>query len=175
MATLESTQAGVRLSLGRVVLVCMLSSGFYMLYWFYLTWKQLEVETGERHYPVWHVLGVLVPIYGWFVVLRHLRAVKHLQEKVGISPSVNPGRLLIPFFIGNVLQFQSVRFSGTAGLVLVIIGVVLIAVFLTLAQRHLNDYWQRLKGTAVAQARVGVGEVIFVIIGMAYWAIYLLL
>ena len=64
MSTTMSTgiSPDVRLSSGRVALVSILSGGLYIFYWFYLTWKQLESETRDQHYPVWHALTLFVPI-----------------------------------------------------------------------------------------------------------------
>ena len=168
---MESIQARVKLGQGRVILVCMLSSGFYLFYWFYLTWKQLKEATGNPHRPVWHALGLIVPFYMWFVVNRHLKTIKELQDKAEI-PSLNPGRLLTLFIVSNVLQFQSVRWPGMGGFVLDIIGVALMAVFLVLSQRNLNTYWEHTMGTELEEARVGIGEVVFVVLGLAFWVTY---
>ena len=89
MASMESIQASVRLGKGRVILDCVLSAGLCVFYWFYLTWKQLQEETGNPHRPVWHALGLIVPFYMWFVVNRHLKTVKELQDKAGIKSSLN--------------------------------------------------------------------------------------
>ena len=174
MVSIELVQTNVRLGRGRVALDCVLSSAFYLFYWFYITWKQLKEATGNPHRPVWHALGLLVPIYGWFIVHRHLRAIKGLQDKEEIKPSLNPGGLLVLFIFSNVLQFQSVRFEGMVALVLDIIGVALMVVFLVVSQSNLNSYWEHVKGTQVREARIGIGEVIFVLLGLLYWASYLL-
>ena len=62
----------LRLSVGRVALLTVMSSGLYLFYWFYLTWKQLQTESSETHYPVWHALTLMVPIYGLFRMHRHV-------------------------------------------------------------------------------------------------------
>ena len=173
MTSMESIETRVRLGRGRIALDCVLSSGFYVFYWLYLTWKQLKEATGNPHYPVWHALGLFVPIYGWFVVYRHLRTIKELQDKVEIKPSLNVGGLLI-IIISNVLAFQTIRWEGMVALVLDIISVAFILVFLVASQNHLNHYWENIKGRQLAEARIGVGEVIFVLLGLVYWAMYLL-
>ena len=172
MTSVESIETRVRLGRGRIALDCILSSAFYLFYWFYITWKQLKEETGNPHRPVWHALGLLVPIYGWFIVNRHLRTIKELQDKAEIKPSLNPGRLLTLFIVSNVLQAQSASWEGMTTLVLDIIGVALMVIFLVLSQRNLNTYWEHTKGTELAEARIGIGEVVFVVLGLAYWALY---
>ena len=147
----------------------MLSSSFYILYWFYLTWKQLKEATGNPHRPVWHALALLVPIYAWFVVYGHLKTIKGLQDKAEIKPSLNIGGLLAIYVIANVLAFQTIMYEGTAVLILDIISVILMTVFLVVAQNNLNRYWEHVKGSQLSEARVGIGEVVFVILGLFYW------
>lgn len=174
MASMESIPTNVKLGMGRVALDCVLSSGLYMFYWFYLTWKQLRDATDKPHYPVWHALALFVPIYGWFIIIHHLRTIKGLQDKAEIKPSLNPGGLLGLVIISNVLFFQSVRWEGMVAFVLDIIGVALVVVFLVVSQNNLNRYWEHVNGTQLREARIGVGEVIFVLIGLLIWASYLL-
>jgi len=175
MAVMESIQANVKLGRNRVLLDCVLSSSFYMFYWFYLTWKQLGEATGNPHRPVWHALGLLVPIYGWFVVHRHLRTIKELQDTAGIKTTLNIGNLLTLFIIANILAYITIRLESMAVvLVLDIISVALFAIFLIWSQNNLNIYWEHTKGRQLAEARIGVGEVIFVLFGLLYWVSYLL-
>ena len=175
MANIESIQARVKLGRFRVALLCVLSYWWYAFYWFYLTWKQLKEATGNPHRPVWHAIGILVPIYGWFVVHRHLRTIKELQDKAELSPSLNVGRLLTLFIIANVLAYQSQLWGGIVEFVFDVIAVVLLAIFLVGAQSNLNSYWEHIKGRQLAEARIGVGEVIFVLIGLAFWVMYYVL
>ena len=175
MATIEAIQANVKLGRNRIILVCVLSASFYIFYWFYLTWKQLRDVTGERHYPVWHAFALGVPIYGWFVVHRHLRTIKELQDKADIKTTLNIGTLMTLFIIGNVLAMGVARLEIVAvALVLDIISVLLFAFVLVRSQNNLNSYWEHIKGRQLAEARIGIGEVVFVLLGLAYWAMYLL-
>jgi len=174
-AVIESIQSNVRLGRNRVLLDCVLSSSFYIFYWFYLTWKQIGEATGNPHRPVWHALGLFVPIYGWFVVHRHLRTIKELQDTAGIKTTINAGNLLALFIIANILTGILIRLENMAVvLVLDIISVALIIVFLVRSQNNLNSYWEHTKGRQLTEARIGVGEVIFVLLGLLYWVSYLL-
>jgi O-antigen/teichoic acid export membrane protein len=172
---MESIQASVKLSEKRIWLVCILSSGFYLFYWFYLTWKQLRDITGEHHYPVWHALALGVPIYGWFVVHRHLRTIKELQDKADIKTTLNIQTLVTLFVIANILAYWVANLEIVAvALVLDIISVVLFAFVLARSQNNLNSYWEHIKGRQLAEARIGIGEIVLVLLGLGYWALYLL-
>ena len=50
------------LSQNRILVMAVLSFGLYLLYWFYLTWKQYRDQTSQEAFPVWHALSLLVPI-----------------------------------------------------------------------------------------------------------------
>ena len=50
-----------RLAERRVGVSALLSHGFYVYFWFYLSWQHLKEETGREYYPLYHALGMLVP------------------------------------------------------------------------------------------------------------------
>lgn len=52
-----------QISMRRILFMTIASYGLYLVYWFYVTWKQYKDNTGERAYPVWHALTLLIPIY----------------------------------------------------------------------------------------------------------------
>ena len=180
MTTIESTQKGIASTLSpfRIIVDVVLSANFYFFYWAYLTWKQMKLQTGRNYHPVWHALALLVPIYNLFIFYRHIQTIKALQEDAELKPPLKPGWIFTLWIIGGVLDFQSVRFAevgvGVEAIVL-IIAIVFIAVALVLAQRGLNAYWVHVGGETAKNARVGVGEVIFVILGLLYWASLFLL
>ena len=49
------------------------------------------------------------------------------------------------------------------------ISVALSTTLVALAQNALNQYWENARGAGLRDARVGVGEVIFVILGILIW------
>jgi len=160
----------VRLSLGRVALVSVLSYGTYMIYWFYLTWKQLADETREDHYPVWHALSLLVPIYGFFRMHRHMAVIEELASNAGLWPSLSKGWAVLLWVIGSALWGASADKAGVGvAAVLSIVGVALITALNVWAQGSLNQYWEKVKGANLREARLGIGEVIFVLFGLLAW------
>lgn len=174
MVSTESVVARVKLGTSRVLLDCVLSASLYIFYWFYLTWKQLRDATDKPHYPVWHALALFVPIYGWFVVYRHLRTIKELQENANLKTSLSIAPLMTLFIIANILALQVARLEVMpVVLVLDIISVALFTVCLVWSQSNLNSYWEHIKGKQLAEARIGVGEGIFVLLGLVYWSMYL--
>ena len=165
--------SAVRISTGRVILVSVLSSGLFLLYWFYLTWKQLADETGEEHYAVWHALSLVVPVYGLFRMHAHVRIIGELAVHQGVTSTMAPGFAVVLLAVSNVLDWSSIRVTNDAALiVLSIISVVLTAALIVTAQEGLNSYWEKvLSPHSLSDVPVGVAEVVFVVLGIILWAV----
>lgn len=170
------------LSLNRVLLMTVLSYGLYLFYWFYLTWKQYRDYTGDDAYPIWHALTLFVPIYGLFRTHAHARTFRALMWDAGLSSSIRPGwawvAVLIAGFLGNVslrgYMQLALRGELTQGaviwfLVIDLIVMALIAGLLLHIQSNINRYWNSRPNMRVRSARIGVGEVIFGILGVLSW------
>ena len=55
-------------------------------------------------------------------------------------------------------------------LLLSILGIVLITTLVAMAQMGLNAYWEKVRSRDnLTDARVGIGEVVFVVIGILAW------
>ena len=165
----------LRIGMGRVVVASVLSGGLYLFYWFYLTWKQLISETTEEHYPVWHALTLLVPIYGWFRMHRHVAVINELSERRGLAASLSPGLAVVLLLVGNALDWSLVRITEPLPLILLtVVSAALTTVLIVTAQSGLNAYWERARPGNLTDARIGRGEVIFVVLGLLLWLLILL-
>lgn len=185
------------ISISRVVLLTLLSSGLYVFWWFYITWKQYREHMGVIAYPVWHSLALLVPIYSFFRVYAHAVTYRRLLGSSGSSVWTTPV-LAVFAFVGMVLFenldiFMSVSASNRglidtlsiitvhafgglsndfAGLTLfAMIGSTICAMWLiSSVQADINRYWRSaLIERHVQEAQIGKGEVFFVVIGIALW------
>ena len=162
--------SAVRLSLARVALFTMLSFGLYILYWFYLTWKQLQPETRDQHYPVWHALSLAVPIYNLFRMHRHVTVIRELALGVGLTPSVSAGGAVVLFFISSALDSSALFVSDQVTLVVLsVISLAATTALIVWAQGSLNRYWETVEGGKLTYARIGRGEVLIVLLGLLAW------
>ena len=168
-----------RISPNRIVVMSILSWSFYLFYWMYLTWKHYRDHTREVAYPVWHAMAVGVPIYGYFRAHAHARSFKELMTDAGVETTINPGRVVFWVvvysglaFIENQSLFSSEISQGAAFVITMIdiISVVIVIGILQHLQRNLNQYWDSVAGSPVANARIGVGEVIIAVLGVIAWA-----
>jgi len=177
MRSAESTGIGLNNKLGgvRVAAASVVSSGLYLFYWFYLTWKQLKIATNrEDYHPVWHALALLVPIYGLVIAYRHMRIIKDLATDEGVITSLSTGGALTLLIVGGVLANASFRASLSygelgAGLILDILSLAILAGMLLWAQTSLNKYWNKISEAQVREARIGVGEVVIIVVGLLIW------
>ena len=176
---------GCRISLTRIVLMSVVTMGLYWLYWMYRTWRQFRdltagtpEQASQTHYPVWHGLTQLVPIYGFFRFHAHVREYKALAEDGGVVNSLNPGPLTVIVVIGTLLGWtggimgEPELFGGfilVLGIILNLIALAMSAAVLAHVQSNLNHYWDELGGTPTQNARFGKGEIVCVILGVIFW------
>ena len=177
------------LSPRRILCMSVLTYGFYLVYWFYITWKQYRDHTGNEAFPVWHALTLLVPIYGLFRTHAHMRTYKELMEQTDVPTTINPAWAVALVFVTGFLDGVSFNLAGglstlpemTLALALGLaalnfISIAIVTGLLLHIQGNLNAYWQRITSgwtgagnRELTSARVGVGEVILGIVGALIW------
>ena len=165
----------VRISTGRIIIASVLSAGLYLFYWFYLTWKQLAAETNDRHYPVWHALCLAVPIYNLFRMHEHARVIRELASRQGITSTLAPGLAVVLLMVGSALDWSSIRVTNYGALIFFgIVSTLLTTTIIVMAQDGLNRYWGRVWPDGLSYARVGIGEVVIVVLGIILWILILI-
>lgn len=175
------------LSPTRILLMAVLSYGLYLFYWLYLTWKQYRDHTGQEVFPVWHALTLLVPIYGLFRTHAHVRSFKELMSNTGVASTLSPGWAVVLVAASGVLDGISFNVSGgffsleevsqdTSLAVALLNGlsITVVAGLLLQLQGNLNRYWGGLPQVSSGEislrsARIGVGEIILLVIGLLAW------
>ena len=177
---------GAYISTTRIILLSVISMGLYWLYWMYRTWKQyrdhtieLAAANGQTHYPVWHGLTQLVPVYGFFRYHAHIRQYQDLMVERGVPDGLNVG-LLTTVVVSNGMvgiaggtMRSPDTYSGAvlvAGVILSIVALVVSIVVLCVMQANLNRYWASVDGRLAQSARFGKGEVVCIVLGIIFWA-----
>ena len=166
-----------RVSLNRVLLMTLISSGLYILYWFYLTWKQYREHTGVEAFPIWHALTLIVPIYSLFRTHAHTRVFKELMARRGLMTTISPGWAVAAVVASSGLSWSTLSVSfgeisqtdAITVAALNILSLAIIAGLLMHVQGNLNSYWHHVSSGRLLDARIGVGEVIFAVIGVLFW------
>ena len=144
------------------------TSGVYVLFWLYQTWKQLQTETRDVHYPVWHAVTLFVPVYGLFRLHRHLSVIQDLAQKRELE-ALMPPVLGVTLLALNLLL---VVVSGNQSdlMIVLMLGLIRLALVTTLmvqAQRTLNSYWDSIHGTKAMRVPLGMSEIRFVLLVLA--------
>lgn len=165
------------MSVTRVAIMSVLSGGLYFYWWLYITWKHYRDHTGEEAYPVWHALTLLVPIYGLFRVHAHTRTFRELMMVRQLTSTISPVTAVVVALIAGVFgsvgmaDVWSGEISESLAIFMLVGGVIstaLIAWLLVSVQANINMYWRVVSPNA-SSCRLGVGEVLLTILGIAFW------
>ncbi len=178
----QTAPLGYPISLNRILFLTIVSFGFYLFYWFYLTWRHYRDHTGNEAYPIWHALTLFIPIYGLFRIHAHVRSYNELMSKSGLLSGMAPAWvatvILIAIILGNVagtlsggllgIDDYTFRAAVSAALLLAVSLALYLGVILHV-QSNLNRYWESLANVQIVPSNVRVGEVVFSIIGLFAW------
>ena len=159
----------LRISVTRLLVLSVVTSGLYFFYWIYLTWRQIQSETKSIHYPVWHALTLLVPVYGLFRFYEHVRVILGLARKDGVETSLTPGLAVVLITLNWVLAIGSAGTGGVGLLALNLIRFALTTTAIVWAQSTLNDYWHKVRGTYLQDAPIEFVEKALIVLGILIW------
>ena len=174
---------GCRISQGRIIALSIISMGIYWLYWMYRTWQQYRdhtleqaAETRQTHYPVWHGLTQLLPVYGWFRFHAHIRHYKALMQERGVADGLNLGALttivvinVIAGWLGGSIRGSNNDLLAAMGSIITMVTILVSIVILCQIQSNLNNYWHAVGGAPAQNARFGKGGVVCVVLGVLFW------
>ena len=96
----------------RIISFTVVTAGLYIFYWLYVTWKQIRdregtTDSGERFFPVWHSLTMLVPVYGLFRLHRHGELIQNMAHESEIATSLNPKLVVLLMVLNQILGLTS--------------------------------------------------------------------
>jgi hypothetical protein len=170
------------ISFRRVLLMSVLTNGLYLFYWFYLTWKQYRDHTRTEAFPIWHALTLTVPVYNLFRAHAHMRTFRDLMRDAGLVSTISAKWAVVLVMVSGVLDGVSFRLAGGFGdggdmtqqtavaiAFLTVISISVVAGLLLHVQGNLNIYWSKVANAQLVNARIGVSEVVFGLIGGAFW------
>ncbi len=160
---------------GRIIALTVLSSGLYIFYWMYATWRQYREHTGEIVFPVMHALALLVPVYQFFRFHAHMRVYQELMEQRGVPTTLSPARMVLVYF--GVVLLGMVSFilpaegplttPQQAAYIAINIGqVTLLSWILWHAQTNINRFWQHRLGVRLGWMPLSFTEIAVVAVGL---------
>jgi hypothetical protein len=139
----------VKYSLGRAWMYSLVSYGLWPGYWFYVSRKLLDGETGRgRDDALLHTLGVFVPVLNAFILYWLYRDLDELRRRSGL-----PGLPVGGYVVGGVLAAP---------------------ILYSIALGKVNEYWDvRTQGLA-AEAPTRAAEKAVLAVGAAFWLLMVL-
>lgn len=173
-----------RISPNRILVMTLVSAGFYLFYWFYITWQQYRNHTGNKVFPTWHTLSLTIPGYGLFRTHAHMRVLKELLIDTGVPCTISVGWVIALVLFINLLGVASLFLPGGlfndgaisfwVAFVRALLNMVSVAIVLGIlqhVQQNLNRYWASLENVTVIDLNIGAGEIILGVIGVLTWII----
>jgi multisubunit Na+/H+ antiporter MnhG subunit len=149
------------ISLPKLYLLSVITFGFYDIYWFYKNWDAIKKAEEQKMSPFWR--AVFRIFYAWSL----FKKVDHATKEQGYKDLYPSGRLatiyVILLLIGSALaRYPGYDLSiGVAAILVVLLG----ALPLLPIQKAMNYSNSRIEGND-GQQKLGVGEVIVIIIGV---------
>ena len=124
----------------------------YALWWLGRTWWQLKQEDGDAgKRPIWHVLAMFVPIYGYFRFYAHVRAIVNVAATPEARAVLSPATMTVAWIMINLLSGVSLSPQTPEWLPILATG--LSAAQFGFAQYGLNTAWaSRPGGTSRGRA-----------------------
>ncbi len=165
----EERANALLLSSTRLIFLSVISLGVYYYYWGYITWKHLQSETEDVHYPVWHALSLIVPVYGIFRIHKHVSVIRDLAAKSELETSLSPDLAFVLMALNFALGFTPLAFGGAATILTLFAAVLSLTISTTVivwAQAPLNRYWSSARSDSLSYARIAAAEVAVVILGL---------
>jgi hypothetical protein len=173
----------------RIIVMSVLTTGLYLFYWMYLTWRHYRDHTDAVAYPLWHALTLVVPVYQLFRMHAHMRVFQDLMQGRGVPSTLNP--LLSVGLLLAVIALSLLGGTLVADLtaepqmgqppptmdpgerigyfVSSLARVVIIGWIMWHAQRNINRYWQHRIGVRLASAPFSLVEIGLVVLGLINW------
>src|SRR5215207_8539476 len=120
----------------------------YALWWLGRTWWQIKQEDGDAgKRPVWHVLAMFVPFYGYFRFYAHMRAIVAIAATPEARAVMSPLAMTVAWIVINLLSGVTLLNPQTPGWVPILASGLSAAQF-GWAQYGLNTAWSSLPGGA---------------------------
>ena len=140
----------VKYGLGRAWGYSVLSFGAWTFYWFYVTRRLFDGESGRgRDDAVLHTVGLCVPVLNIFILYWLYRDLDELRRRAGL-----PGISVAGYVVGGAL-IQPIVYSIALG--------------------RFNEYWDVRTGGIATEAPMTTAEKIVVWLGAGIWILWALL
>lgn len=151
----------------RIILLWILSCGFYLFYWFYWNWKWINFYKKTNLNALFRTLGLLIPILNICLMAGQLGRIRKFARDAGIEPTFTVGWTVLGIIVFSNLCYLFLPIHPA------ISGVwAFLALYPLLdVQSTLNLLWERDKRLRKELSRpfITAGEIVLIIIGFCCW------
>ena len=166
-AVQQVTPLFLHISVGRLILMSIVSFGVYEMYWIYRNWRYVKERDNLDIRPFWR---------GWFGIFychSLLRRIHEDSEAGSLEvPSFSPGGLATGWFVLIIFSNMVSRAPGTAASI--ISAFIPSYLCLVPVQNYVNSVSER-RSPGQPYYRWSSGHVVCLVFGIVIWAILLLL
>lgn len=150
----------------RLVLLSILTFGFYEIYWFYRNWEHIKIHKNLDISPDWRTVGLFVPIYNIVLIYRQFRDIRNLAIETGCKTYSSPGWITFGYiYLSTVTGYAYLE----GDLILPLVTSLLAVWLLVVIQRTLNDYWEKEQPRLEMRTKFSNGEIVLLVIGGIFW------
>lgn len=159
----------------RIILLWILSCGFYLFYWFYWNWKWINFYKKTNLNALFRTLGLLIPILNICLMAGQLGRIRKFAKDAGIEPTFTVGRATLGIIVFSNLYYSILTnpdslsyYPSTSSFLLGACAFLTLYILLDV-QRTLNLLWERDKRLRKELSRpsITIGEILLIIIGIS--------
>ncbi len=147
-----------------LLLLGILTLGFYEFYWFYRNWRDLDAHLRLGIRPGLRTAGLLVPGLNVFLVYDQLRLVAEAAAREGVRVTFSPGWNTAVFFLLAFVSNVTMMWALSLLTVLPLLPV----------QETLNRYWAGCEPGWPVREEFTAGELVAMLAGAGFLALAVL-
>ncbi|MBI2176168.1 DUF4234 domain-containing protein [Candidatus Woesearchaeota archaeon] len=158
----------------KLIILSIVTLGIYEIYWLYRNWKYIKETAKKDIHPKWRTLGLIVPLYGIWLIYDQFRTIIKLANQKKVNTKFSAGDLTAVYIgltlIDNRLSWKLPDQYWYFSLVFTVLALLpLIAI-----QKYFNGYWDKTQKSP-EKTDFSIGEVVWIIVGVIFWAVMFLL
>ncbi len=165
-------------SIERLIVLYILTCGFYGIYWYYRSWKHLRDYNNLDIKPFWRTVGLLIPIINIYLSYSLYSKIKEFGEDNECESKYSTEFLVFLFAIFDlyswiIIYFVEDKISDPLYYFLISTSVVIcdiISVYIIVSiQGTFNNIWEKLQTDLIIRKEFSDGEIVAIIAGFFIW------
>jgi hypothetical protein len=156
-----------------LMLLSILTSGLYLIYWFWRSWSDLRREAGLNVSPGWRTVCMVVPILDIVLTIQLFREIEKIASTRKAEPLASPTILALSFcLLSYIATWFSIRSafpnapSEMMSLIIISYAFSIPAILLLIpVQRTFNRYWAATQPELPVRTAFTAGEIVMLLAG----------